>query len=130
LRDAFLSGLGSGDLATGYHIEATYYSASSIINFVYTGTLQVDEPKDGDEALQLLEDLLDLLPVADSWELTALKEDVGRLIHDHELVTPDTFKQIKRVAKEARLSSLVSYCEDFENRNLVSLRILEREREN
>jgi len=53
--------------------------------FVYTGELTYDEPKTEDEGANLLTGLLELLEVAEEWNMETLKLIVqDRILYDHE----------------------------------------------
>ena len=47
---------------------------------MYTANLEIKKPLSSEDAMDLLRDLLELLTIADEWDLPALKEEVGCLI--------------------------------------------------
>jgi hypothetical protein len=61
--------------------------------FVYTGDIRIEECEDAEAAETLLQCLLELLMIADLWELPKLKSKIGSLIaQEHMLIGPDTYK--------------------------------------
>lgn len=72
------------------------------IDFVYTEDLAIEEPRDGHEAEELLENLLELLSLADQWNLESLKQKVGVSVHQYKLISPDTLPRSEYI-----LSSLL-----------------------
>lgn len=112
--------------------------------YAYTGDLRITQPETADDASSLLRDLLELLPIAEQWNMQPLKDLIGTLVAlTHKLVTPATHKMgqslmqplpvffrltsLRTVSKHAeryKLDSLVKFCDEFERRNAAILRAL------
>ncbi|KAF7363913.1 hypothetical protein MSAN_01049400 [Mycena sanguinolenta] len=103
-----------------YSFPGSYFGALAILDFVYTGRIERSAETD-DGHMELLRDLLELLPVADQWELVGVKDEIGRLIRDKKLLSRDTYWMIMKRAEDCGAASLVEYCQEWGRANPKSV---------
>ncbi|KAJ7264998.1 hypothetical protein B0H12DRAFT_1101704 [Mycena haematopus] len=73
-----------------YSFPGSYFGARAVLDFIYTGRIERTAETEGGH-MNLLRDLLELLPVADEWDMSELKDEIGRLIRDERLLSRDTY---------------------------------------
>ncbi|KAJ6531646.1 hypothetical protein DFH09DRAFT_1183014 [Mycena vulgaris] len=111
--------------AKEYQFPGTYFGACAIRDFIYTGRIERTISTDED-ATDLMRNLLELLQVADQWDMPELKDEIGRLIDEKGFLFRDTYQMILTCAKERRAAALIEYCEDWAIKNPGSVSSLRR----
>ncbi|KAF7311321.1 hypothetical protein MKEN_01033800 [Mycena kentingensis (nom. inval.)] len=105
-----------------YEFPGTAFGARAVLEYVYVGKIKTG-PGEGDDAhMTFLRDLLELLPVADEWEMDELKDEVGRAIDEWGLLSSASYRTIEQEATTYTAQSLINYCHKFktENRRAVA----------
>ncbi|KIK66157.1 hypothetical protein GYMLUDRAFT_219036 [Collybiopsis luxurians FD-317 M1] len=96
----------------------TYFGARAFLDIVYTGDIQAERTDNEEQAMELLKNLLEMLPVADSWDLPALRKKLGWFITTKYLfIQPETLDMIRREAEEHHATELAQACKDFAEKN-------------
>ncbi|KAJ7074064.1 hypothetical protein C8F01DRAFT_1099109 [Mycena amicta] len=104
-----------------YIFPGTYFGARAVLDFVYTGKIEAT-PSEGEDAhMNFLRDLLELLPGADQWGMSDLKDEVGRVIHKWSLLSSATYWKIEEEADKYDAKGLLAYCHEFKERNPKSV---------
>jgi hypothetical protein len=60
-------------------------------DFIYAGKIEQHPGASGDERMSFLRDVLELLQVADQWDLPELTDEIGRVIDEERLLFRDTY---------------------------------------
>ncbi|KAF8828428.1 hypothetical protein HHX47_DHR4000917 [Lentinula edodes] len=96
----------------------TYFAACAFLDLVYTGDLKDERSPEDDDGMELLMNLLEMLPIAHEWGLPALKMKLGWLITSKYLfIQPETLKMIRDEAQTYEAPGLVKACDDFAEKN-------------
>ncbi|KAF5382259.1 hypothetical protein D9757_008956 [Collybiopsis confluens] len=96
----------------------TYFGACAFLDILYTGDIPDERPQNDDFAMELLRNLLELLPVADRWDLPLLRKKLGWLITTKYLfIQPETLSTIREQAEEYHATELIKACGDFAQKN-------------
>ncbi|KAJ3929794.1 MAG: hypothetical protein NXY57DRAFT_1015101 [Lentinula lateritia] len=96
----------------------TYFAACAFLDLVYTGDLKDERSPEDDDGMELLMNLLEMLPIAHEWGLPALKTKLGWLITSKYLfIQPETLKMIRDEAQTYEAPGLVKACDDFAEKN-------------
>ncbi|KAJ7685634.1 hypothetical protein DFH06DRAFT_1075187 [Mycena polygramma] len=104
-----------------YSFPGTYFGALAVLEFVYTGKIEL-HPETDDGHMTVLRDLLELLESADEWDMPELKDEIGRLINDWRFLSRDTYRMILKEAEKYRAASLLEYCQEWGRKNPKSVR--------
>ncbi|KAJ7685605.1 hypothetical protein DFH06DRAFT_1075137 [Mycena polygramma] len=107
--------------ATSYSFPGTHFGACAVLDFVYTGKIDASPTKTDDGPTIFLRDLLELLVVADQWDMPELKDEIGRLIKHWRLLTRDTYSMILAEAEKCSAQSLSDYCQRWGEKNPAAL---------
>ncbi|KAF9557584.1 hypothetical protein CPC08DRAFT_751892 [Agrocybe pediades] len=107
------------------HIEfpGTYTGAKALIDYFYIGQCDLSTPKPGllrTETEVLLRDVLDLLKVADQWDIPDLKSEMeNAIIHTHDLIQrmPHCFDTLMEAATESEATALLEALNEFKSKN-------------
>lgn len=108
--------------------DMTFSTLSSMVDFAYSGEFHAPElqnPKDsdelGDEIVEVLTKLFDLLDGTNRWLLSSLYVMVENFLltspHSWTYIRPDTVEFVKERAERANASRIVAYCEAFKTQN-------------
>ncbi|KAJ7137800.1 inositol-pentakisphosphate 2-kinase-domain-containing protein [Mycena epipterygia] len=101
-----------------YQFPGTYFGACAILDFIYTGKIERTVDADDSEGhMDLLRNLLELLPAADQWNMPELKDEIGRLIEEKSFLSRDTYKTISSSANDWEATGLIKYCQDWADEN-------------
>ncbi|KAJ7681756.1 hypothetical protein B0H17DRAFT_1138188 [Mycena rosella] len=92
---------------TEYQFPGTYFGAWAILDFIYTGKIERSFETD-DEAANLMRNLLELLQVANQWDLPELKDEIGTVINEKGFLSQDTYTIIAPPNGERRRSSSIA----------------------
>ncbi|KAJ6502042.1 hypothetical protein C8R45DRAFT_1070605 [Mycena sanguinolenta] len=103
-----------------YSFPGSYFGACAVLDFIYTGKIERTAETEG-RHMSLLRDLLELLAVADEWDMLELKDEIGRLIRDERLLSRDTYWTIMKQAEHYQAASLVEYCQQWGRTNPKSV---------
>ncbi|KAJ6618898.1 hypothetical protein B0H10DRAFT_2028426 [Mycena sp. CBHHK59/15] len=104
-----------------YPFPGTYFGACAVLDFIYTGKIERDPGETGEGHMDFLQNLLELLENADEWDMTELKDEIGRLIKEWKLLSRDTYWMIFDEAESYEATSLLKYCQDWAERNPESV---------
>ncbi|KAJ6490694.1 hypothetical protein C8R47DRAFT_1071069 [Mycena vitilis] len=116
--------------STDYSFPGTYFGALAILEFVYTGKIELHPGETDEGHMAALRDLLELLGSADEWDMPELKDEIGRLINDWRFLSRDTYRMILKEAKKYRAASLLEYCQEWGRKNPKSVRSNTEDEEN
>ncbi|EJD51980.1 hypothetical protein AURDEDRAFT_181547 [Auricularia subglabra TFB-10046 SS5] len=104
------------------HIDETDFCIESTLCFLYVGRVERPVLQTNEEAGEILGELLELLRLADMWNLAGLKDEVTTIIAgDLKLVGPTTVHEIARAAADWHADALKRYCDEFIRKNRSTL---------
>lgn len=98
-------------LGTFMSFSSMMTGLTHMLDFVYTGDFDLSEPKaNQDELTTTLQHLLELLPIADEWDIPALKLKIEEtIIHTHDM--------IQRLPQEYQNSESINFSSGFSSEN-------------
>ncbi|KAH8791247.1 hypothetical protein DL96DRAFT_1830349 [Flagelloscypha sp. PMI_526] len=88
--------------------------------FLYTEKITlpvVPQDDNGDFAGALFVDVLEILPLADRWEMESLKDYLALLLKESGLITPDSHDRAREEARKFSATRLEDYCVRYGERN-------------
>ncbi|KAJ3774897.1 hypothetical protein FB446DRAFT_770780 [Lentinula raphanica] len=101
-----------------FTFPGTFFGACTFLDILYTGDTKITRPPVVEDAMRLLTDLLEMLEVADIWDLPALKKRLAWLITSKYLfIQPETILIIKQAALDHNAPELIQACREFEEKN-------------
>ncbi|KAJ7481164.1 hypothetical protein B0H11DRAFT_1915714 [Mycena galericulata] len=85
-----------------YSFPGTYFGARAVLDFIYTGRIERNLGGDVEARMTFLRDILELLDVAEQWDMPELKDEIGRLVKDWDLLSRATYQMIIKAAQECQ----------------------------
>ncbi|KZV98960.1 hypothetical protein EXIGLDRAFT_762968 [Exidia glandulosa HHB12029] len=106
-------------------LDETDFCIESVLSFLYTGSIERPTLKTNEEAGIVLRELLDLLKLADMWQVEGLKDEVAAIVAGElKLVGPTTVHEIAEHARTYNVEALVDHCAEYIDKNRNTLRLL------
>ncbi|KAJ4466248.1 hypothetical protein J3R30DRAFT_3588632 [Lentinula aciculospora] len=128
-----LTGGWNEETSDQFPFPGTYFGACAFLDLLYTGDILEERPHVDEDAMNLLENLLEMLQIADMWDLPALKMKLGWLITSkYRFIQPETLEMIRDEAAKYHAPELAKACDDFAEKNaeiLPDLKDLEEDLE-
>ena len=111
---------GHSGIAKGSY--ATADSVAAVIQWVYNGQLNIHDAgiMDNDDAVHArMDDYLDILQLADVWDIPSLKKHVeNRILRNAALfIRIENVREVRDVVKQCNAKEIEKHCEKFENLN-------------
>jgi hypothetical protein len=101
---------------------ATADSVATVIQWVYNGRLNIDDTgiMDNDDAVHArMDDYLDVLQLADVWDIPSLKKHIeNRILRNAALfIRIENVREVRDVVKQCNAKEVEKHCQKFENLN-------------
>ncbi|KAH9483420.1 Sacsin [Psilocybe cubensis] len=110
--------------------HGTSFGAKAVLDFVYTGEIELSaKTEDKEKLLHLMRDLLEVFLIADEWNMNDLKAKIQHeIIYKHDMIRrlPEHFNILLENAKIYNADILIEELERFENMHRDLLRRLEQ----
>ncbi|KAF8963743.1 hypothetical protein BDZ97DRAFT_1818947 [Flammula alnicola] len=100
----------------------TSFGAKTLLDFIYTGefVLPTIDLESDEELAKLMRDFLELLPIADQWDMPDLKEKIEwSMIHKYDMLQslPHAHQIMRKVAVECKAQKLEAALDDLTRDN-------------
>lgn len=121
------SGIGQSN-QKGLANYATAESVASVIEWIYTGSLELNEKAENTETVEKrLDGYLDIIQLADVWDIPGLKELVeDRILQKaREFIRVENVRPVLDLAKQYNAKQLERYCQEVFNMNKDIVQVIE-----
>ena len=106
---------------------------STMLDFAYGGRYvgpQLKNNEDTEEIADRLDEMLDLLVCADSWQMIGLRDQVEDFLTEQGNATiyrrADNVESVEEIAGKANATRLVRHCHDYMGRNKIAMERLKK----
>ncbi|KIO16427.1 hypothetical protein M407DRAFT_189009 [Tulasnella calospora MUT 4182] len=115
----FAQALSSSSSRTEYPLpeDTSIFAVNGVIDYVYDGRFTPPTASTGEEAGVALGDLLNLLRLADTWEISDIKAQVVGCIHDLRLINQENCNDVLETAAACNSEELAHYCRELKELN-------------
>lgn len=124
------SGPGPSPAARQSISPATAESVAAVIDWMYNGRLDIDDNQiqtNDDTVHTLLDHYMNILRLADFWDIPLLKKHVeNRILCNAKLfIRIDNVREARQIAEESYAMELEKYCLEFEEANKQVMQVME-----